>query len=40
MIGVGALPRIVPNSELDERLGIDAEWIVERSGIEAPLAAR
>ena len=36
MIGVGtALPaRIVPNSELDERLGIDAEWIVKRTGIE------
>ena len=30
MVGVGtALPdRIVPTSELAERLGIDAEWIV------------
>jgi 3-oxoacyl-[acyl-carrier-protein] synthase-3 len=36
MVAVGtALPaRIVPNSELDERLGIDAEWIVKRTGIE------
>jgi 3-oxoacyl-[acyl-carrier-protein] synthase III len=42
MIGVGtALPaRIVPNSELDERLGIDAEWIVKRTGIEERRSAQ
>jgi 3-oxoacyl-[acyl-carrier-protein] synthase III len=42
MVGVGtALPdRIVPNSELDERLGIDAEWIVKRTGIEERRSAR
>jgi 3-oxoacyl-[acyl-carrier-protein] synthase III len=36
MIGVGtALPgTVVPNSVLSERLGIDAEWIVKRTGIE------
>jgi 3-oxoacyl-[acyl-carrier-protein] synthase-3 len=36
MIGVGtALPAtVVPNSVLSERLGIDAEWIVKRTGIE------
>lgn len=36
MIGVGtALPStVVPNSVLSERLGIDAEWIVKRTGIE------
>jgi 3-oxoacyl-[acyl-carrier-protein] synthase-3 len=42
MVGVGtALPaRIVPNSELDERLGIDAEWIVKRTGIEERRSAQ
>jgi 3-oxoacyl-[acyl-carrier-protein] synthase-3 len=42
MIAVGtALPaRIVPNSELDERLGIDAEWIVKRTGIEERRSAQ
>jgi 3-oxoacyl-[acyl-carrier-protein] synthase-3 len=42
MIGVGtALPaRVVPNSELDERLGIDAEWIVKRTGIEERRSAQ
>ena len=42
MIGVGtALPaKIVPNSELDERLGIDAEWIVKRTGIEERRSAQ
>jgi 3-oxoacyl-[acyl-carrier-protein] synthase III len=42
MIGVGtALPaRIVLNSELDERLGIDAEWIVKRTGIEERRSAQ
>jgi 3-oxoacyl-[acyl-carrier-protein] synthase III len=42
MVGVGtALPsKIVPNSELDERLGIDAEWIVKRTGIEERRSAR
>jgi 3-oxoacyl-[acyl-carrier-protein] synthase-3 len=36
MIGVGtALPStVVPNSVLSDRLGIDAEWIVKRTGIE------
>ncbi|HEY5332220.1 MAG TPA: beta-ketoacyl-ACP synthase 3 [Solirubrobacterales bacterium] len=42
MIGVGtALPAtVVPNSELDERLGIDAEWIVKRTGIEERRSAQ
>ena len=42
MIGVGtALPaRIFRNSELDERLGIDAEWIVKRTGIEERRSAQ
>jgi 3-oxoacyl-[acyl-carrier-protein] synthase III len=35
MIGVGtALPEtIVPNAEIAEKLGIDAEWIHTRTGI-------
>jgi 3-oxoacyl-[acyl-carrier-protein] synthase-3 len=42
MIGVGtALPAtVVLNSELDERLGIDAEWIVKRTGIEERRSAQ
>jgi 3-oxoacyl-[acyl-carrier-protein] synthase-3 len=42
MIGVGtALPStVVPNSVLSERLGIDAEWIVKRTGIEERRAAQ
>jgi 3-oxoacyl-[acyl-carrier-protein] synthase-3 len=42
MVGVGiALPAtVVPNSELDERLGIDAEWIVKRTGIEERRSAQ
>jgi 3-oxoacyl-[acyl-carrier-protein] synthase-3 len=42
MIGVGtALPAtIVPNSVLSERLGIDAEWIVKRTGIEERRSAQ
>jgi 3-oxoacyl-[acyl-carrier-protein] synthase-3 len=36
MIGVGtALPEtVVPNAEIAEKLGIDAEWILKRTGIE------
>jgi 3-oxoacyl-[acyl-carrier-protein] synthase-3 len=42
MIGVGtALPAtVVPNSVLSERLGIDAEWIVKRTGIEERRSAQ
>jgi 3-oxoacyl-[acyl-carrier-protein] synthase III len=42
MIGVGtALPAtVVPNSVIAERLGIDAEWIVKRTGIEERRAAQ
>jgi 3-oxoacyl-[acyl-carrier-protein] synthase III len=42
MIGVGtALPTtVVPNSVLSERLGIDAEWIVKRTGIEERRSAQ
>jgi 3-oxoacyl-[acyl-carrier-protein] synthase III len=42
MIGVGtALPAtIVPNSVLAEQLGIDAEWIVKRTGIEERRSAQ
>jgi 3-oxoacyl-[acyl-carrier-protein] synthase III len=42
MIGVGtALPStVVPNSVLSERLGIDAEWIVKRTGIEERRSAQ
>jgi 3-oxoacyl-[acyl-carrier-protein] synthase-3 len=42
MIGIGtALPaRVVPNSEVAEQLGIDAEWIVKRTGIEERRSAR
>jgi 3-oxoacyl-[acyl-carrier-protein] synthase-3 len=42
MIGVGtALPAtIVPNSVIAERLGIDPEWIVKRTGIEERRSAQ
>jgi 3-oxoacyl-[acyl-carrier-protein] synthase III len=42
MIGVGtSLPAtIVPNSVIAEHLGIDAEWIVKRTGIEERRAAQ
>jgi 3-oxoacyl-[acyl-carrier-protein] synthase III len=42
MISVGiSLPStIVPNSVLSERLGIDAEWIVKRTGIEERRSAQ
>ncbi len=42
MIGVGtALPaRVVPNAEVAEQLGIDAEWIVKRTGIEERRSAQ
>ena len=42
MIGVGtALPAtVVPNSVIAERLGIDAEWIVKRTGIEERRSAQ
>ena len=42
MIGVGtALPAtIVPNEAIAERLGIDASWIVKRTGIEERRAAQ
>ncbi|HVX31886.1 MAG TPA: beta-ketoacyl-ACP synthase 3 [Solirubrobacterales bacterium] len=42
MIGVGtALPAtVVPNAAIAERLGIDAEWIVKRTGIEERRAAQ
>lgn len=42
MIGIGtALPStVVPNSVLSERLGIDAEWIVKRTGIEERRSAQ
>jgi 3-oxoacyl-[acyl-carrier-protein] synthase III len=42
MIGVGtALPAtIVPNSVIADRLGIDAEWIVKRTGIEERRSAQ
>lgn len=42
MIGVGtALPAtVVPNAVLSERLGIDAEWIVKRTGIEERRSAQ
>jgi 3-oxoacyl-[acyl-carrier-protein] synthase-3 len=42
MIGVGtALPAtIVPNAVIAERLGIDAEWIVKRTGIEERRSAQ
>lgn len=42
MIGVGtALPAtVVPNAVIAERLGIDAEWIVKRTGIEERRSAQ
>jgi 3-oxoacyl-[acyl-carrier-protein] synthase-3 len=42
MTGVGtALPAtVVPNAVIAERLGIDADWIVKRTGIEERRAAR
>ncbi len=42
MIGVGtALPAtVVPNATIAERLGIDAEWIVKRTGIEERRSAQ
>jgi 3-oxoacyl-[acyl-carrier-protein] synthase-3 len=42
MISVGiSLPStVVPNSVLSERLGIDAEWIVKRTGIEERRSAQ
>jgi 3-oxoacyl-[acyl-carrier-protein] synthase III len=42
MIGVGtALPEtIVPNAEIAAKLGIDAEWILKRTGIEERRSAR
>ena len=42
MVGVGtALPAtIVPNSVLAEQLGIDAEWILKRTGIEERRSAQ
>ncbi|HXF32051.1 MAG TPA: beta-ketoacyl-ACP synthase 3 [Solirubrobacterales bacterium] len=42
MVGIGtALPAtIVPNAVIAERLGIDAEWIVKRTGIEERRSAR
>ncbi|HEY2479905.1 MAG TPA: beta-ketoacyl-ACP synthase 3 [Solirubrobacterales bacterium] len=42
MVGVGtALPAtIVPNAVIAERLGIDAEWIVKRTGIEERRSAQ
>lgn len=42
MIGVGtALPStVVPNSVIAERLGIDADWIVKRTGIEERRSAQ
>lgn len=42
MIGVGtALPAtVVPNAAIAERLGIDAEWIVKRTGIEERRSAQ
>jgi 3-oxoacyl-[acyl-carrier-protein] synthase-3 len=42
MVGVGtALPTtVVPNATIAERLGIDAEWIVKRTGIEERRSAQ
>jgi 3-oxoacyl-[acyl-carrier-protein] synthase III len=42
MIGVGtALPAtVVPNATIAERLGIDAEWILKRTGIEERRSAQ
>jgi 3-oxoacyl-[acyl-carrier-protein] synthase-3 len=42
MIGVGtALPAtVVPNAVIAERLGIDAEWILKRTGIEERRSAQ
>ncbi len=42
MVGVGtALPAtVVPNATIAERLGIDAEWIVKRTGIEERRSAQ
>ena len=42
MIGVGtALPAtVVPNAVIAERLGIDASWIVKRTGIEERRSAQ
>ncbi|HVT00412.1 MAG TPA: ketoacyl-ACP synthase III, partial [Solirubrobacterales bacterium] len=42
MAGVGTAlpPAIVPNAVIAERLGIDAGWIVKRTGIEERRAAR
>ena len=42
MIGVGtALPAtVVPNAVIAEQLGIDAEWILKRTGIEERRSAQ
>src|ERR1700755_549953 len=42
MVGVGtALPAtIVPNAVIAEQLGIDAEWILKRTGIEERRSAQ